>query len=555
MALGRGLVLGPAEGLNGVLELALVGDRERTVGHRGAGGVGLFDRVDDRVCGISRLGQRGDAYGGLKTREGAFGRRRFGLGKLGGLGFLHATDSLGLGDVLVVGAAAGPDVLGLDPFAGRLFRRHGFAAGGLVGLGGRLYRGSGGIGLGGRLLAREDFAERFGFGRGDRLGHELELGGVGELFPVGGRAAGGLGELFGAVAERGDRGRGNDGGELAQLGRAIGLDHLEGGVRQARQIHEGNLDRVGGVALEAGFLVLPLLDVGAALAEPGVDALLDLVPLGVVDDLGANLDLLVVVVEVDFGHLAGGNGAVHRAKVAEALAVGRLGDLARPLLVIGLGRGVVADFLGPVGGLGGGNAVDQALSSVDLGNGDEHAQRVHLRLLLGKFLGHAGRPVFVDFFEALGPKADGAGVGRHAGEIGFAGLVGERHVGAVLGPAPRGASIAEARPAARQGVVFEGKDDDRAVAEGLDVAVAGRGDDFEGVGGEPAPVEGLFRVGDRDVHVVGQERGREPLLLRPGDDVGGVEHRPVDVERLGVGHVLAPMVSALRCPYEAAPVR
>ena len=95
-------------------------------------------------------------------------------------------------------------------------------------------------------------------------------------------------------------------GEGALFDHAV-LDHVERRVGHARQIDERDFVRLGGVAGESGVGVRPSLHIAPALAEAGVDALLNLSPFVVVDDLGADRDPLCVVVEGDVGQLAGGD--------------------------------------------------------------------------------------------------------------------------------------------------------------------------------------------------------------------------------------------------------
>jgi hypothetical protein len=137
--------------------------------------------------------------------------------------------------------------------------------------------------------------------------------------------------------------------------------------RHAGQIDDRDLEGIGGVPrLRRVALVLPPLHVLPADREAGVDALLDLLPLGVVDDLGADVDRLLGVVELDRDDLAGSDRAVHRADVPEALAVGRLLDVARPLLEQRLRAVVVEDLAGAIGDLLTGPAPHFALLDVDL---------------------------------------------------------------------------------------------------------------------------------------------------------------------------------------------
>jgi hypothetical protein len=79
----------------------------------------------------------------------------------------------------------------------------------------------------------------------------------------------------------------------------------------------------GGVAVIAA--VGPALGVAAARREAGVDAGLDLRPLLVVDDVGAEIDALGLVVELDRLQQPGGDlGIMLAADVAEALAAAGL---------------------------------------------------------------------------------------------------------------------------------------------------------------------------------------------------------------------------------------
>jgi hypothetical protein len=165
--------------------------------------------------------------------------------------------------------------------------------------------------------------------------------------------------------------------ERAPLAHAIRLDQFEAGFRQTGQIDQRNFGRTGGIAREFGLIrVGPALHIGAALAEAGIDALLDLAPFVVVDDLGGDLDALGVIVEGDRGNLPRRDLAMHGAQIAEALASGGLGGIRRPLLVKRLGAGVIADFAGLVRQFGCGVAIDQATGGVRLAQGYEHLQRV-----------------------------------------------------------------------------------------------------------------------------------------------------------------------------------
>ncbi len=86
---------------------------------------------------------------------------------------------------------------------------------------------------------------------------------------------------------------------------------------------------------------------------------------------------LRLVVEGDVGELAGRDPAVHGAHRAERLAAARRQRLGRPFLEIGLARGVVADLARAVGRLGGGDAGDEPLVEVDLGERQEQVERGH----------------------------------------------------------------------------------------------------------------------------------------------------------------------------------
>jgi len=162
-------------------------------------------------------------------------------------------------------------------------------------------------------------------------------------------------------------------GERPPFVRAVGLDHFEARFRQAGQIDERNFARRRGVTCQS-VIIRPAARIAAALREAGIDAFLHLVPFGVVDDLGADLDLLLLVVEIERRHLAGGDGAVHGAQIAARLAAGRAGDLLRPFLVERLGRGVIANLAGAVFGLGRGDAIDEAPLRIDLGDRNEQVQ-------------------------------------------------------------------------------------------------------------------------------------------------------------------------------------
>jgi hypothetical protein len=114
------------------------------------------------------------------------------------------------------------------------------------------------------------------------------------------------------------------------------------------------------------------------LRKSGVDARFDLGPFSVVDDLRADFDLLVVVVEMDRLDAPRRDLAMHGAQIAEALAAAGLAELVRPFLIIGLGAGVIADLIAAIRRLGGDDAVNKPLARVDLGERNEHLQLRHL---------------------------------------------------------------------------------------------------------------------------------------------------------------------------------
>ena len=312
------------------------------IGRRDLGGLGLLD-PERRLQLGKRLG---------------FGRRRG-----GGLGraLFHADDGLVLRDVRVVGATAVPLIRGLEAL-------------GLGGLGLDLR-----LGLdlesrrGDRL--RNQLGQRVGHRRlRDRAGRNVR-----EVAP---RLVGlPCGEGFGGFLDGVGVGLFHDRHERALLDEALGLDDVEGCGRQARHVDEGNLDRVGGVALQARGLVIPPFDVASPLREAGVDAFEALFPLAVVHNFRADLDRARVVVERDVRDLACRRRAVHRAQIADRLAAARLFHVVRPFLVERLGAGVVADFAGQVRLLGRRDSVDEPLLDVDLRERDEYAEAGHLVLL------------------------------------------------------------------------------------------------------------------------------------------------------------------------------
>ena len=184
---------------------------------------------------------------------------------------------------------------------------------------------------------------------------------------------------------RGPRRRGvvRAGREGALLDHAV-LDHLEGGVGQAGQVDQRNLTRLGGVADEARLGIGPAPHIAPALGKAGVDALADLEPFVVVDDLGGDDDALHLVVEFDAGELARGDAAVHGAHRAERLAAARFERLIRPLLEIGLARRIVADLARAVGRLGRGDSGDEPPVEVDLHERQEQVERDHRGSVLGR---------------------------------------------------------------------------------------------------------------------------------------------------------------------------
>jgi hypothetical protein len=98
-----------------------------------------------------------------------------------------------------------------------------------------------------------------------------------------------------APADRRGHGAGSDlrinRAEPAAFLGAVGLHHREVRGRDAGVVDYRDLDRLRGVARDAQVaLVLPALLVAPADREAGVDALLDLRPLGGVDNLRAEVD-------------------------------------------------------------------------------------------------------------------------------------------------------------------------------------------------------------------------------------------------------------------------
>lgn len=162
-------------------------------------------------------------------------------------------------------------------------------------------------------------------------------------------------------------------GETPPLARAVRLHHLEDSLRQARQIDERDFARRGGVARHA-VIVRPAPGISATLRKAGVDAFLHLVPFGIINDLGADLDLLLPVVEVQRRHLSGGHVAVHGAQIAARFTAGGLRDFLRPFLVKRLGRGVIANLAGAILGFRRRDAIDEALLRIDLDDQNEHVE-------------------------------------------------------------------------------------------------------------------------------------------------------------------------------------
>jgi len=126
----------------------------------------------------------------------------------------------------------------------------------------------------------------------------------------------------------------------------------------------------------AGLRARDIIEVGA-LREAGVDALADFAPFVVVDDLGRNDDALSVVVEGDVGELARSDAPMHGADRARRLAAAGGQRLGRPLLEIGLARGVVVDLARPVGRLRRRDAGDEPLVEIDLEQRQEEFERTN----------------------------------------------------------------------------------------------------------------------------------------------------------------------------------
>jgi len=138
-------------------------------------------------------------------------------------------------------------------------------------------------------------------------------------------------------------------------------------LRQARQIDQRDLAGTGGIAGEVGiFRVGPALHIGAALAEAGIDAFLDLAPFLVIDDFCRDLDAFFIVVEGDGRNFSGRHLAVHGAQIAEAFAPGGLGEIRRPLFVIRFCCCVIADFARTIRQFRRGVAIYQTLGGVRL---------------------------------------------------------------------------------------------------------------------------------------------------------------------------------------------
>ena len=156
--------------------------------------------------------------------------------------------------------------------------------------------------------------------------------------------------------------------EFAQLARAVFLHHFESGGGDAGIVDQAHFRGPRRVARQLRVcLVFPALHITAAHGEAGVDAFEHLVPFGVVHHLAAAFDLLALVVEGDALELARRHAAVHRAQIADASAVARLGDLRRPGLELGPRRLVVHDLVRAIGNLLGDRAEDETLLDIDLG--------------------------------------------------------------------------------------------------------------------------------------------------------------------------------------------